>query len=280
MSFSLDIGVYTIFIDKPFVDVLCSLSYNRLERKLNVVNGTIKKLTFHSKILHHTFDLHVYLPPHYSHLYTYHIAITQDGRDYFQFGKIGRKIEAIYEEGAEDTIVVGIPYPSVQQRRKWYHPDSADSKSYIQFLVKELLPFLEDTFNTSNLPYGRTLMGDSLGATISFLAALKYPHSFARLIMHSPFVNDTVLHAAQRTNVWRSFEMYHTVGTEETRVETTDGNIRDFLEPNRTLHELLQKGCDRYHYHEFKGGHLWKYWEKDLPDALRFMFTNDAGKES
>ncbi|RSL30226.1 esterase family protein [Salibacterium salarium] len=232
----------------------------------------MRALTFHSTILNHTFDLHVYLPPNYSRLYTYHLAITQDGRDYFQLGRIGRKMETALEEGAEDTIVIGIPYPSVEQRRYWYHPDSEGSTAYIQFLVKELLPFLEDTYKTPNLAQGRTLIGDSLGASISLLAALFYPYSFSRVMMHSPFVNDTVLQAVRQTDSWHSFDIYHTIGTEETNVETTDGNIQDFLSPNRDLYQLLQKKGSRYYYHEFEGGHFWKYWEKDLPDAIRFMF--------
>ncbi|WP_054634900.1 esterase family protein [Thalassobacillus sp. C254] len=239
------------------------------------MKGQMKALTFTSEILETTFDLHVYLPPNYNPLYTYHLVIAQDGRDYFQLGKIGRKVEAVMEEGARETIVIGVPYPSVEMRRVWYHPDSEDHKKYIQFLVKELLPFLDDQYQTWSLPHGRTLMGDSLAATVSLMAALEYPNTFSRVMMHSPFVNETVLNAVRENQSWNRFEIYHTIGSEETNVKTTDGSRMDFLTPNRELNKLLAGGKARYYYHEFNGGHFWKDWEKDLPEALRFMFTLD-----
>ncbi|MFB4165686.1 alpha/beta hydrolase [Alteribacillus sp. JSM 102045] len=236
------------------------------------MNGKMTSLSFHSDLLEHTFDLPVYLPPNYNALYTYHLAIAQDGRDYFQLGRIGRKMEAAMKEGARDTIVVGIPYPSVEMRRKWYHPENKAHYTYLQFLVKELLPFLEKTYSTWSLAHGRTLMGDSLGATISLLAALYYPHSFSRVMMHSPYVDNNVLQLVIDNQEWNSFDIYHMIGTEETKVKTTNGTIEDFLTPNRQLHNILKKGKARYYYHEFEGGHFWKYWEKDIANALRFMF--------
>ncbi|MGY4689556.1 alpha/beta hydrolase [Salibacterium sp. K-3] len=243
------------------------------------MDGTMKALTYHSRILSRTFDLPVYLPPHYSPLYTYHLAIAQDGRDYFQLGKAGRKLETAMKDGAEQTIVVGVPYPDTAVRRTWYHPDNPDHHAYMSFLASELLPFLEQTFPTYELPYGRILMGDSLGGTISLFTALDYPHTFARVIMHSPFVNETVLAAVEEKNCWKTFDIYHTIGQDETDVHTTDGKIVDFLTPNRNLKERFRQEGSRYFYDELAGGHNWAVWEKDLPRALRFMLHNDDGKE-
>ncbi|SDH72490.1 Enterochelin esterase [Alteribacillus persepolensis] len=243
------------------------------------MNGSMTSVSFYSKLLEHTFDLFVYLPPHYNPLHTYHLAIAQDGRDYFQLGKIGRKMDAAIEEGARPTIVAGIPYPSVQTRRTWYHPGSNMHKIYMKCLVQELLPFLEQQYSTWRLPHGRMLMGDSLGATISLYTALTYPRTFSRVMMHSPYVNNHVLQTVRQSDSWHAFEMYHAIGTDETEVKTTAGDIEDFLTPNRQLHAVLKSGNARYHYHEFSGGHFWKYWEKDIPDALRFMFDIDKKRE-
>ncbi|MFD2705037.1 alpha/beta hydrolase [Salibacterium lacus] len=243
------------------------------------MNGTMKALHFYSSLLDHTFEMPVYLPPHYSPLYTYHLAITQDGRDYFQLGKIGRKMEASMEQGAEQTIVVGIPYPDKMQRRQWYHPAGSSCRTYMAFLASELLPFLEQTYSTYGLPHGRILMGDSLGGTISLLTALHYPNTFARVIMQSPFVNDEVLQTVSQNDAWKLFDIYHTIGTGETDVHTTDGKVVDFLTPNRKLFHRFQHKNRHYHYDELDGAHNWAVWEKDLPRALRFMLHHDSGKE-
>ncbi|SFP80490.1 alpha/beta hydrolase [Salibacterium halotolerans] len=238
------------------------------------MNGTMKALPFYSSVLDYMFELPVYLPPYYSPLYTYHLAITQDGRDYFQLGKIGRKMEAAMEDGAEETIVVGVPHPGIQMRREWYHPAGSGSRSYMNFLVSELLPFLEQTYPTYQLPYGRMLMGDSLGGTISLLTALHYPNTFARIMMHSPLINEDVLRLVSEHNAWKTFDIYHSIGNQETDVHTTDGKVVDFLSPNRRLSRLFRQENRHYHYDELDGGHNWAVWEKDLPRALHFMLQS------
>ena len=67
-------------------------------------------------------------------------------------------------------------------------------------------------------------------------------------------------------------ELYHVIGTKETDVPTTDGKRSNFIEPNRELHQLLnRKGFPNF-YEEFDGIHTWKYWQADLKRALLEMF--------
>ena len=44
---------------------------------------------------------------------------------------------------------------------------------------------------------GRVLIGDSLGGTVSFMTALMYPHTFGKVVMQSPFVDETVMNLAK-----------------------------------------------------------------------------------
>lgn len=236
------------------------------------MKGTISTIQFNSQLLQHTFSLHVYTPPQYAEGHKCHLAITQDGLDYFQLGKIAKKMDEAMEKGARPVIVVGIPYPSIKQRSKWYAPHHDDHIRYMQFLKEELLPFVEQAYETWQLPHARTLIGDSLAGTISFLTALTYPNTFHRVIMQSPYIDAYVLKRVKETDIWNNFELYHTIGTKETAVETTFGEKMDFLTPNRTLSTLLKNGHARYQYHEFNGTHHWKYWEKDLYNGLQFMY--------
>lgn len=242
------------------------------EKGIEKMKGIVSSVTMESKLLQHTFSLHVYTPPQYAEGHTCHVMITQDGLDYFQLGKIARKMDEAIEKGARPVIVVGVPYPSIKQRRIWYAPDSDEHIRYMRFLKEELLPFIEQKYNTWQLPHARTLVGDSLAGTISFLTALLYPNTFHRVIMQSPYVDEHILERVRQTDVWHEFELYHTIGTKETAVKTSSGEEMDFITPNRTLHSLLKEGKARYKYREFSGTHHWKYWEKDLYYALQFMF--------
>ena len=47
-------------------------------------------------------------------LYKYEVLIASDGKDYFQYGRIGRVVDELIDaEEIENVIVVGVPYKSV-----------------------------------------------------------------------------------------------------------------------------------------------------------------------
>ena len=74
-----------------------------------------------------------------------------------------------------------------------YHPEGDRREAYIRFLAHELVPYMDDNYPTYQIGAGRGLIGDSLAATISLLTALKYPNIFGKVILHSPYVDDSVL---------------------------------------------------------------------------------------
>ncbi|MDQ0215634.1 enterochelin esterase-like enzyme [Oikeobacillus pervagus] len=237
-----------------------------------IQHGTITDFTIESKELNEEISFLVYLPENFSPLYKYHLLITQDGKDYFQLGRIPRLADEFLAKGEiENVIIVGIPYKNVKDRRKKYHPDGEENKAYIRFIAHELLPFLEEKYPTFQMGKGRALMGDSLGATVSLMTALQYPHTFGKVVLQSPYVDKSVLQAVEQCTELHQLDIYHIIGKGETEVKTTDGKIADFLTPNRELHQLFQKmGKDTF-YEEFEGNHTWKFWQPDLKRALKFL---------
>lgn len=235
--------------------------------------GIIKEHIFFSDSLQEELTLLIYLPENYSPLYKYSLLIAQDGQDYFKLGRIGRQIEMLMKaEEIENVIIVGIPYRDVSDRKAKYHPDGEQFPQYVRFLAHELVPFLDQEFPTYQVGQGRALIGDSLGATVSLLTGLAYPNTFGRLILQSPFVNGNVLKAVEDYSSSTRPTIYHQIGKMETKVKTTDGDIQDFLTPNRELKTLISKKGFSYTYEEFDGNHTWKYWQPSLPAILKEMF--------
>ncbi|WP_066317478.1 esterase family protein [Bacillus sp. FJAT-29814] len=235
--------------------------------------GTIKELSIHSNELDEDIELLVYLPANFSHLYKYSLLIAQDGRDYFQLGRIGRLAdEYLYNREIENLIIIGVPYKNVEDRRRKYHPGGEQNKQYIRFLAHELVPFLDLEFPTYHMGATRALIGDSLGGTVSLMAALEYPHTFGKVLLQSPYVNHQVLQKVSGFTEPLPLEVYHVIGQQETEVKTTDGRLSDFLTPNRSLSKLLTEKPFTYFYEEFVGGHTWTYWQPDLRRAIRMMF--------
>jgi len=236
--------------------------------------GKILEITLKSKELREEMTMLVYLPANYSPLYKYSLLIAQDGRDYFQLGRIGRIAdELLGKKEIENVIIVGIPYQSVEDRRRKYHPDGEQHQSYIRFLAHELVPYLDQEFPTYQMGMGRALIGDSLAATVSLLAAMQYPHTFGKVLLQSPYVNEQVLSAAKNFSQPSLLNVYHTVGEKETEVKTTSSSEKDFLTPNRELSKIFNEKNYSYFYDEFAGDHTWTYWQPDLKRAIKMMFS-------
>ncbi|MEH7117374.1 esterase family protein [Neobacillus vireti] len=235
--------------------------------------GTIKEFTFHSSALQENMQLLIYLPANYSPLNKYSLLIAQDGKDYFQLGRIGRLAdELLYKKEIENIIIVGVPYKNVQDRRQKYHPDGDQNHQYIRFLAHELTPFLDKEYPTYQMGSGRALIGSSLGATVSLMTALQYPNSFGKLLLQSPFVDEQVLNMVEDFTEGQPLDIYHVVGTQETEVHTTDGKVKDFLSPNKLLAKKIETKPITYFYEEFNGTHTWTYWQPDLKRALKMLF--------
>ncbi|WP_349410310.1 alpha/beta hydrolase [Pseudalkalibacillus sp. SCS-8] len=236
--------------------------------------GKREQQTIHSDILGEEIELHVYLPPSYTPLLRYSVLIAQDGKDYFNMGKIHRSAETLFEDHAiEEFIIVGVPYKDVQDRRRKYHPEGEQQAKYVRFLVNELLPYIEDQYSTLELASARALIGSSLGATVSLVTALEYPRTFGKVALQSPYVDDSVLDRVSAFKDPSLLSIYHVAGKHEDEVETTNGKVKNFIEPNRELNRVFSNKTFDYYYEEFDGDHKWTYWQPDIPKALKFLFS-------
>lgn len=239
-----------------------------------MTKGRVQEIAFYSQALQEEIALLIYLPASFTPLHKYTLVIAQDGKDYLQFGKAAGVLEALQSEGKIDrTIFIGIPYRNTVDRKEKYHPNGTQNKAYMRFLAHELVPYLDKQYPTYQMGKGRVLIGDSLGGTVSLLSAFLYPHTFGKAIIQSPFVNAAVLEQARSFTHHHVLELYHTIGTNETDVTTTDGSVHNFIDPNRELFSILQAKHFPYHYEEFQGGHTWKYWQENLPRAFSLMLA-------
>ncbi|WP_391208198.1 alpha/beta hydrolase [Psychrobacillus sp. L4] len=235
--------------------------------------GIVQDMTLFSDALQEEMQLLIYLPPNYSPLYKYSVLIANDGKDYFQLGRISRVADELYDQKEiENVIIVGVPYKNVKDRREKYHPDGPKHQAYIRFLAQELVPYIDANYPTYQIGMGRALIGDSLAATVSLLTALQYPNTFGKIILHSPLVNEYVLSEMENHKDVHAFSIYHVIGNEETSVLTGDGLVTDFITPNRVLHNLiLNKGFTTF-YDELNGDHTWKLWQPDMKRSLKNNF--------
>lgn len=232
--------------------------------------GTMYDKTIDSTFLQEKMILKIYEPEEYNPLYEHHVCIMQDGDDYYQLGRIATISDELHDSyDIANTIFVGIHYIDRFDRLKKYHPDGEQFHAYKQFLAKEVVPLLDDILPVNPLGTIRTLLGDSLAGTIALMTAIEYNELFQKVIMQSPLVNEVVLNAATHA---QSLEIFHSIGLREFHVPTTKDGRVDFLTPNRKLHAILKERLTFYDYVEVENGnHTWKFWQKELPEALATM---------
>ncbi|MGO1057996.1 alpha/beta hydrolase [Planococcus sp. FY231025] len=231
--------------------------------------GTVQDIKLYSNALQEEMQLLVYLPANYSPLYKYTLLIASDGKDYFQLGRIPRVAdELLADSQIENLIIVGVPYKNVKDRNSKYEPTGEKHAAYLRFLAHELVPYLDENYPTYQVGMGRTLIGDSLAATVSLDAALKYPNIFGRVILQSPKVGKELLDAVDNFSSAHPFTVYHVIGKGETAVKLSSGGTEDFVEPNRQLNKSMKNKGFPIFYEEFDGDHTWTYWQPDLRRAL------------
>lgn len=238
--------------------------------------GTITEINFLSESLQETMELLIYVPAYYTPLNKYNILIASDGKDYFQLGGLSRLADKLHENGDIDNlIIIGIPYKSIEDRRRKYVPTGDQHEAYLYFLAKELIPYIEGEYSISDDPSSRCLIGDSLAATVSLLAAVKYPEVFGKVILQSPYVDDSIINIIDENNNLQHITIYHIIGKEEDSVLRTDKTIADFLSPNRKLHDFLVEKNTPMIHEEFDGNHTWKYWKPYIEKALTTLFNEN-----
>lgn len=235
--------------------------------------GKVHTVSIESSACNETFDVQYYLPKSYSDLYKYNVIITFDSQDFFKYGQIERLIEKLEKtEEIERTIIVGVPYPSVEWRKHYFNPNGEHHENFVTFVGRELNSFIDNHFSTLKMANSRLLMGESLAGSFSLSTALTYPNTFGQVLAFSPFIDDEFINRFKDNMNLINLNIYHTIGLEEDDFTTIMGEQADFLTPNRKLNAVLEEEPLEYEYKELEGGHIWKTWKPELKNVLLYFF--------
>lgn len=210
----------------------------------------------------------IFLPPGYNELLSYPVVYCQDGEQFFNYGRIATAAtEMILEDGIEPFIIVGVDV-DIAKRTSEYSPDGALHERYATFFVEELVPFIEKNYAARSMREARIIAGDSLGGTVSLHIALKYPDHFNQIISLSGAFYAASTYMTSFEQDLSHLELYMIVGLQETAFETDRGTF-NFVTINREMKQLLASKGAKLHYSEHDGEHLWGFWQKYVPTALK-----------
>lgn len=232
---------------------------------------TIVKEVIESQFLKEERSLRIYLPPGYNEVLSYPVVYCQDGEEFFNFGRIATYAnQLILDEGIEPFIVVGIEV-DVKKRTAEYAPFGDRHEAYVRCIMEEIIPFVEQKYRAR--ADDRVLAGDSLGGSMSLHLSLLYPGEFPRIISLSGAYYEESQEIIARASALGWLDVFMIVGLQENEYETDHGTF-DFVDLNRRTRDLLTERGATVRYAEKEGKHLWGFWQKELPDALKYFLTH------
>ncbi len=178
-----------------------------------------------------------------------------------------------------------------------YYTDMASGKKYLSAVADDFTEFLSERYGFSRSREKRGIMGNSMGGYGAFKLALTYPERYSAAVSLSG-VTDIVYRFCE-CRFWREHgvanwgndymetlkdspsDLYKLIRDLE-EAETERPVLRqicgteDYLYPDnlrfRTFMET-RDGWD-YAYSEDKGAHWWDFWDKMLPEVLKFFSEN------
>ncbi len=205
----------------------------------------------HSGILNEKRTLNIYLPEGYSpdSAAVYPVIYLLDGsadEDFIHVVGLAQFCNFPWIELLPKSIVVGIgnvdrrrdfTYPSSVEKDKKDFPTTGGSERFIDFLEKELQPFIQQHYKAGK---DKLLIGQSLGGLLAVEILFKKPALFNQYVIVSPSLwwdNESLLQL-QRAAITQKTAVFLAVGKEEKVMEQDAKKLNRQLQNNKS--PLLQ----------------------------------------
>ncbi|HLA56102.1 MAG TPA: alpha/beta hydrolase-fold protein [Flavobacterium sp.] len=168
------------------------------------------------------------------------------------------------EHGNEKRMEELTPYPNDK-----YGGGKADL--YMDFIVKNLKPYIDKTYRTKTNAKNTGIMGSSLGGLVSWYAALKYPDVFGKAGVFSPsfWFSNRIYELAESTPKIMT-RVYFLCGDSESK------DVDVVADMNKMTKIVSKKRCDCLDLTKkvvVKGGeHNEKLWRTQFLKAYLWLF--------
>lgn len=182
-----------------------------------------------------------------------------------------------------ERMLAGIPLIVIMpdgSRGHYTDSKTAPRDNYESYIIKDLIPFVDNTFNTTPKGNQRLIAGLSMGGYGALKMGMKYPDQFAGALSFSGAFNfgHTNVHVEPAKTVELSlifgkkidpqndlFALAKKLNPKKTPNFHFDCGVDDFtIDLNRKLHQHLNKLKIPHQYEEHPGAHNWNYWNTGL----------------
>jgi putative tributyrin esterase len=205
--------------------------------------------------------------------------------DWVYKGKLLETAASLMKEDVLRECIIVTPSDGGYDRGTFYVDWYDGSGLFEQYMIYDLIPYIDANYRTLAAREMRAVGGLSMGGYGAFMLALKHPELFsaaaslsgvlgtmshfepfesARMVgpAEGPYAKAYDVYELAKTNLNNSTKpkLYFSCGTE------------DFLyEINVGYKQYLEGIGYSFEYEEFPGEHDWAYWEQQVSKALKFF---------
>jgi metallo-beta-lactamase class B len=225
----------------------------------------------------------IYLPKNYSFSSkTYPVLYMHDGQNLFNeqtapFGEWGvdECLDTLQQQLNRECIVVGIDNGGDKRMTEYNPYDNAqygkgEGKEYVEFIVKNLKPFIDEKYRTKKDVQHTFIAGSSMGGLISLYAIMQYPQVFGGAGIFSPafWLAPQIFTDATNFNydATQVKIFFYAGGKETSNMESDTKKMYDILQQKKNYHltEIIYP----------PGQHSEKYWRMYFPEFYTWLMSN------
>jgi len=252
-------------------------------------NGRVETVRFQSKLVGAALPYNVILPPDYDTSTTtrYPVLYLLHGLTGHYSDWVARTNIADY--AADYRLIIVTP----EGNDSWYSDSvTVTADKYETYIIKELIPDVQQRYRTIESRYGRGIAGLSMGGYGAIKFGLKSPATFTFAASLSGAFSVTRLTEADGNPRWETSEkVFGPSGSEARKANDlfelieklppaqvsalpyfyfdcgTEDSLRNFS-ANRQLSALMYEKKITHEYRELPGDHSWAYWDQQIPHVL------------
>lgn len=265
-------------------------------------SSTIERIRMDSKLLGKEMHASVYLPPGYSSdaqypvLYLFHGYGGSYG-DYAAYLNLQAVMDRLIQDGQIDPLIIvepeyGNSFGVNSKPDEGQDPGGVSIGPYEDYLMQEIIPYIDTHYSTRTARAGRYIGGISMGGYASLYLGLNHPDRFSRIGAHSAAIwNYTSSDQFTDQRDWlfsndelRSVRDPFKLATDPSKLKDMkiylDAGAGDQLAvQDYAFYELLQEHNADVTWSSSPGGHNGSYWGGMLEKYLIF-YASSSHSES
>lgn len=224
-----------------------------------IAHGALRDTTWYSVNLGNYRTIRVYTPPGYdASTDSFSVAYFHDGLEYVSLASAHNTIDYLISQQRIDPIIA-VFIPPVNRTSEYA---GAQMPAFSQFMVNEIVPYIDARYRTKRTPSSRAVLGASNGGNISLWLGYHYPGTFGNVGAFSSNIVDSLSRGFSQSDR-KDLTMYLDLGTYD---------IAALIPMVRAFIPILGSKGYEYEYHEYHEGHSWGNWRAHLDNALELFF--------